>query len=201
MIPYILYVALLLTACFVFYKLLLQKETFFYLNRFVLLACMMLAFILPLLPVPQQWSLRKTEAPVTMTYKDPVVYANNITPTIKENNQTPVIKSSQEKQTITFEQVINWIFYLYWFGVVIFGLNLLMQAAILLYNAYSSPAIKDGKFRIIEITGDKAPFHLATTFLLILKNMISKRTTRYSCTKKFILSKSIRLIFCLQRSF
>jgi len=118
---------------------------------------MMLAFILPLLPVPQQWSLRKTEAPVTMTYKDPVVYANNITPTIKENNQTPVIKSSQEKQTITFEQVINWIFYLYWFGVVIFGLNLLMQAAILLYNAYSSPAIKDGKFRIIEITGDKAP--------------------------------------------
>ncbi len=49
MIPYILYAALILTACLIFYKLLLQKETFFRLNRFVLLSCMMLAFILPVL--------------------------------------------------------------------------------------------------------------------------------------------------------
>src|SRR6187551_1602551 len=59
MIPYILYTALILSACLAFYKLLLQKETFFRLNRFVLLGCMVLAFILPLLPVPQQLSLRK----------------------------------------------------------------------------------------------------------------------------------------------
>ena len=59
MIPYILYTALILSACLMFYKLLLQKETFFQLNRLVLLSCMILAFILPLLPVPQQLSLRK----------------------------------------------------------------------------------------------------------------------------------------------
>ena len=67
MIPYILYVALILTACLIFYKLLLQKETFFHLNRMVLLTCMLLAFILPLLPVPQQLSFRKAPAAVMST--------------------------------------------------------------------------------------------------------------------------------------
>jgi hypothetical protein len=62
MIPYILYAALILTACFIFYKLLLQKETFFNLNRIVLLACMALAFCLPLIKIPEQLSFRKTPA-------------------------------------------------------------------------------------------------------------------------------------------
>ena len=32
MIPYILYASLILSACLIFYKLLLQKETFFHLT-------------------------------------------------------------------------------------------------------------------------------------------------------------------------
>jgi len=36
MIPYILHVALLISVCLLFYKLLLQKETFYRLNRVVL---------------------------------------------------------------------------------------------------------------------------------------------------------------------
>jgi len=41
-----------------FYKLLLQKETYYRANRVILLACLALAFVLPLIPVPQQFSFR-----------------------------------------------------------------------------------------------------------------------------------------------
>ena len=157
MIPYILYASLILTACLIFYKLLLQKETFFHLNRLVLLTCMMLAFILPLLHVPQQMSFRKAPATVNITSPETTVYPDNTTPAAAKDVHTTVDEPVQKKQTINFEQVMQWLIYLYWFGVVIFGLNFLMQAAVLLYKAYSRPVIKDGKFRIVEITGDKAP--------------------------------------------
>src|SRR6185437_16025398 len=58
MMPYILHVALLLSVCLLFYKALLQKETFYRLNRMVLAFCLVLSFMLPLIPIPQQWALR-----------------------------------------------------------------------------------------------------------------------------------------------
>jgi len=155
MIPYILYTALILAACLVFYKLLLQKETFFYLNRYILLACMIMAFILPLVPVPQQLSLRKTavEKPVVIA-KTPVAKTETTKPQIQPVESTVV---EQTKETFKIESVIQWLVYLYWFGVIVFALNFLMQVVILLYRAYSQSVIQDGKFRIIEITDDKAP--------------------------------------------
>ncbi|WP_337965355.1 M56 family metallopeptidase [uncultured Flavobacterium sp.] len=155
MIPYILYTALILAACLVFYKLLLQKETFFYLNRYILLACMIMAFILPLVPIPQQLSLRKTavEKPVVVA-KTPVNKIETTKPQIQSVESTVV---EQTKETFKIESVIQWLVYLYWFGVIVFALNFLMQVVLLLYRAYSQSVIQDGKFRIIEITGDKAP--------------------------------------------
>lgn len=164
MIPYILYTALILSACFIFYKLLLQKETFFYLNRYVLLTCMALAFILPLVPVPHQLSFRKISTEKHFaTAKTPV---NTIeTKDIKELPVAPTIVE-ETKQTINVELVVQWLVYLYWFGVVIFGLNFLMQAVLLFYRAYSKSVIQDGKFRIVEITGDKAPCSFANNIFI-----------------------------------
>jgi hypothetical protein len=155
MIPYILYTALILSACFAFYKLLLQKETFFHLNRYILLSCMVLAFILPLVPVPQQLSFRKIDAEKKITLvKAPV---ENLTSTaVKEPTAQPTL-TEQTKQVINVDVLLQCLVYLYWFGVVIFGLNFLMQAVILLFRANSKSVIQDGKFRIVEITGDKAP--------------------------------------------
>jgi len=44
MLPYIITVSLILAGCFAFYKTLLVKETFFRLNRLVLLGCLLLSF-------------------------------------------------------------------------------------------------------------------------------------------------------------
>ena len=57
MIPYILQVTVILTVCFLFYKLFLQKATFYGLNRWTLLSCLVLSFVLPLLPAPRGWTL------------------------------------------------------------------------------------------------------------------------------------------------
>src|SRR6185295_8884448 len=85
MIPYILYAALILSACLIFYKLLLQKETFFRLNRFILLACMMLAFILPVIQVPQQMSFRKATAAVKIILTEPSFKLNHTARATEEN--------------------------------------------------------------------------------------------------------------------
>ena len=164
MIPYILYSALILTACLVFYKLLLQKETFFHLNRFVLLSCMALAFILPLIPVPQQLSFRKmaAEKPVIIA-KTPV--NTKTTVALKEEPVQPTL-ADQTKEVIDIASIMKLLVYLYWFGVVIFALNFLMQAVLLFYRAYSKSVIQDGKFRIVEITGDKAPCSFANNIFI-----------------------------------
>ncbi len=157
MIPYILYASLILTACLIFYKLLLQKETFFHLNRFVLLTCMILAFVLPVLHVPQQMSFRKAPASEDITRLIPADDHRDIIQPAATDANAAAAEPKQPQQTINYKQFMQWLIYLYWFGVAIFSLNFLMQALILLYKAYSRPVIVDGKFRIVEITGDKAP--------------------------------------------
>ena len=157
MIPYILYTALILAACLIFYKLLLQQETFFSLNRFVLLSCMVLAFALPLLHIPQQMSFRKVTATENSASVKPVIYPDNRSQYSPKDAAKTVAKAGQQNTGVNFQQILNWLIYLYWFGVIIFGLNFCMQAVVLLYKAYSRPVIKDGTFRIVEITGDKAP--------------------------------------------
>src|SRR6476469_4334148 len=58
-LPYIVNVALILATCLVFYKLLLRRETFYKVNRYMLITCLAISFALPLLQVPQKFSLRK----------------------------------------------------------------------------------------------------------------------------------------------
>jgi len=156
MIPYILYTALILSACLFFYKLLLQKETFFHLNRFVLLGCMIVAFTLPLLPIPQQLSFRKENA-VTNTASVKIPVPAKPIAEVKKSAPVQEVFVEETKQSFNVEMLMKGVMYLYWFGVIIFAFNFLMQAVILLYRARSSSAIQDGKFRIIEINGDKAP--------------------------------------------
>ena len=58
-LPYIINTALILATCLVFYKLLLRRETFYKVNRYMLITCLAISFALPLLQVPQKFSLRK----------------------------------------------------------------------------------------------------------------------------------------------
>lgn len=173
MIPYILHVALLISVCLLFYKLLLQKETFYRLNRVVLIFCLALSFVLPLIHVPQQWALRESPKPAETTGQPVIAYQPVTTPAQNGDVKTapvvaaapikaaPVIAKSAPAVTTQIlpllQRSVTWLFYLYWIGVAAFGLNLLLQVVVLLYQAYTKPFIRDGKFRIVELSGEKAP--------------------------------------------
>ncbi len=169
MIPYILHVALLISVCLLFYKIFLQKETFYHLNRVVLLICLALSFALPLISIPQAWTLRST--PVEKVVNVP----EQITPVVKQQmvpdkesvkqevlakqqtSKTQAANTNNDQDKPFLPIAIKWIFYLYWAGVAAFGVNLVLQVVVLLIRAYSNPVIKDDKFRIVELRGDKAP--------------------------------------------
>jgi hypothetical protein len=172
MIPYILHVALLISICLLFYKIFLQRETFYHLNRLVLLSCLGLSFVLPLISIPQAWTLRSTPVQAVINTPPPVIQAEyqQITVPTQKTAQKPVPHEAIAKQlpvkaqpvtTVQDSQfvptAIKWLFYLYWVGVAAFGLNLLLQVIVLLIRAHSNPVILDGKFRIVEVKGDKAP--------------------------------------------
>lgn len=163
MIPYIINVGLILTGCLAFYKLLLQRETFYKLNRYLLVICLAVSFSLPLLPMPHQWSFRKADAVVVRdtSYTPPVYERMTSNAATSDANQpskeAAASTSTDSRSTVSFEQVMTWLVYLYWFGVIVFALNFLAQVAVLLYRAYTRPVIVDGPFRIVEISGDKAP--------------------------------------------
>ncbi|MDP9079328.1 MAG: M56 family metallopeptidase [Bacteroidota bacterium] len=186
MILYLLHVAFLIAICLIFYKLLLQKETFYRINRWVLLACMPLSFLLPLIRVPQQWSADPIhQMAVAKVIPDaPVILPEienqtNIPPKPKptvnkplESKQTlnPAMQNVVPLKTPSFSEnvgawlktlntvlLMHWLFIIYITGVVIFTLNLLVQLAFTLYQAYTRPAIIDGAYRIVELSNDKVP--------------------------------------------
>ena len=80
MIPYIIKAALILAGCLAFYKVLLRRETFYKMNRYVLITCLIISFTLPFVPVPQQLSMRKTqkEVPVILQKNWPVTEKQSV---------------------------------------------------------------------------------------------------------------------------
>lgn len=160
MMFYILNVALILAGCFIFYKALLQKETFFPLNRFILLGCLALSFSIPFIPIPEQWSFRTAatspmviEPSVQIEKQQTVDLANK--PAVEPTSNTIV---DSEKTTIFKDiSLIKVLIWTYWLGVIVFAINFIVQLLILVYRAYSRPAIIDGRYRIVELSGDQAP--------------------------------------------
>ena len=274
MIPYILHVTMITTICFLFYKLLLQKETFYRLNRWTLMGCLAVSFALPLLPVPREWSWRDKWKETATADQPPVAVQREV---VKETvsvssepvgKEVPVLQSAPVSQdrpkrhghhagagaraagngskppvapmttanelrsaatvpvttaanpqgTATVDKrtmatverptmaavsgvadavskssktttgtpaekngagtlarffsgamlllALQWLFYCYLFGVVLFGARFLLQLTVLLYQSYSRPVIKDGRFRIVEISGNRAPCSFGNTIFI-----------------------------------
>ena len=262
--PYIGYSALITAVCFLFYRLLLRRETFFYLNRWFFLGCMVFSFLLPLVPVPGEWSVRSTllseisgavaginltqtpEVRVSYATKEPVLSttlattpvtgtpptatagtrfsAAAITPPAGKPTAKPLdasassatsldalaspaapLNASASAAAASLRRAISYdasrhpvpadfadqdpavspetlaganvpprpavpqptgfrlagffqcLFYLYLCGVVVFGINLVLQFVTLFMRVRHRPIIRDGWFRIVETGGNGAP--------------------------------------------
>jgi bla regulator protein blaR1 len=179
-LPYIINAALILAACLAFYKILLRKETFYRFNRFWFMVCLAVSFTLPLFKVPVQYSLRKVNGEWSMvngqqqmengqtSKHDQSSVRNSQSPTSNANNTTvkkDAISFSEttskqddiDHSPLTIHQLTTWLVWFYWFGVIVFAISFLFQIGVLLWRAYRDPVIIDGKYRIVEVSGDKAP--------------------------------------------
>ncbi len=218
--PYILHVSVIVVVCFSFYKLFLQKATFYRLNRWTLLACLAASFLLPLLPVPhgRNWRERmdpsfhsavsaiaagtmetksggdetgsrvkekalntdviaveqfRTVSGVTKTHANAMKARSGMIDIRQDGNEivTGGIEPSQVSAAPTTTQNINSrpgdeavlmmvmhaLFYGYIIGICLFGAHFILQIAVLCYQAYTQPVIRDGRFRIVETRGNRAP--------------------------------------------
>ncbi len=91
--------------------------------------------------------------------------------TVKPTTGTPVGKDDAGTPVTIFSGamlvlVIQWVFYCYLFGVVLFGANFLVQLGVLLYQSYARPVIQDGRFRIVEVSGNRAPCSFGNTIFI-----------------------------------
>jgi len=103
MIHYILHVSLLLGLGFVLYQVLLRKETFYQLNRYILSSFLLLAFTLPLLHIPQSWSLQTitplATAQSSVAKKETVRNKNQAHPNkIASEPKTPITETSGNRK-------------------------------------------------------------------------------------------------------
>src|SRR5258706_993638 len=145
-LPYIIDVALVLVACLVFYKILLGRETFYKVNRYLLILCLGISFGLPLLRVPAEFSLRNRSAidnpqraidnrPKAPTEASEQLATGNEPKAPTEASEQLATGSGQPtiEAVTTGERVMNWLFWLYWFGVIVFGIRFLFQVGLLLW--------------------------------------------------------------------
>ncbi|WP_299314699.1 M56 family metallopeptidase [uncultured Aquimarina sp.] len=163
---YIIYSAALIGLSYLIYRLFLSKETFHQLNRWVLLGLIVVSFSLPFVSVPENISFRTTifqkaeienqttqvaETPVT---KNEIQYnpSENGSPATSENianTIAPTIISLDWKSIII---------YIYILGVMAFGVNFLIQLAVLLYRMIQYPSIKVDTYKIVETDTNHAPY-------------------------------------------
>ena len=90
-------------------------------------------------------------------YPQIVIDDSVVSATGQKTSATVADSAATPKASLSFDDVKKWAVLLYWFGVIAFAMNFLIQLAVLIYQAYSRPVIRDGRYRIVEITGDKAP--------------------------------------------
>ncbi|KAA6438750.1 M56 family metallopeptidase [Dyadobacter flavalbus] len=164
---------------FLFYKVLLQRESFFSANRFYLIGCLVLAFTLPFVRLPalirhqgylatvwpqngtvkdSSTSIPATQLPAKNPFQEtaskPPVTASKLIYQDPESVQ----KNSTEPVARTRYSLSFWLFTLYLFGVAVFSGRLLLQLGIILFRIRQSvDKVKDDNIVIVNTAQQQAP--------------------------------------------
>ena len=119
-------------------------------------------------PVSSPVATAATSSTATVASSKPLERSNSIAPSKPAapiNTTTPakpttnpsVAATSATPATPIILLILHGLFYCYLFGVILLAGNFLLQIAVLWYRSKAHPAIQDGRFRIVEITGNRAP--------------------------------------------
>ncbi len=176
MIPYILHVSTLLAIFYIFYWLLLRKETFYKLNRFILVGSLILSLVLPLIHIPPAISLSSflVEQPQIAAIENEnfnFSAVNDPAPSddyksealIQKEELLPFEEKVISSNTSIFATIKSWsiskiLWTVYLVGVAIFSLTFLIQFFVILFSRINLNSINDGKFKIYEMSKETPPF-------------------------------------------
>jgi len=163
MIPIFIKSVFILFVLLAFYKVILEKESFFMINRIYLLTCLLLVFILPFISLPQMMdnqgfvskmigldNLHATNESQLFLFSDAPIGSEPSSTSLELKNND---NKANRKYGVGF-----WILAVYYFGVIILGLTLLAQIISTLYKAYiNEDKIIDEDHIIINLTKDVEP--------------------------------------------
>ena len=176
---YLIHSSLLLAVCYVYYRFVLSRQTHFVLNRWVLLGCLVCALLLPLVSIPATWSLRQltseqTESSLRDQENGPPqltdLRSNHdnlrelVAPATSVPNASPSTGISPGEHRSAdrgwLSSIPNWrslLSYLYFIGVVVAGLNFLLQLGHIVWRIVKNPSHDTGDFHLVELSVDEAP--------------------------------------------
>lgn len=152
-----------------FYKIVIEKETFFEANRIYLILGLILIFVLPFVTLPklienQGVVSNLIEINQNAKDKDKSIILNTAPIEIFDKNKSVVTNRSDDNKTVEVVEVssqtsfTDWMFYVYLFGVIVLSINLISQVLNLLIKiARSQDKIKDTDGTIINSTFVKEP--------------------------------------------
>ncbi len=156
--------SLIIAVLFVFYKTLLERESFFTANRIYLLACLALTFVLPFISLPKlvqdQGFIAKTlvqvdDRPTTSLDQETVSARQNTATLANPQNVSP----NTDQYAVHSERgLYYWITLIYFFGVIILTLNLLIQMVSLGIQVFrATEKIRDTGYVIVNSPRIKEP--------------------------------------------
>ena len=184
MVEYLVKASLVIGMALLFYKLILQQESFFSTNRWYFICCLGLAFIIPLINLPQIFEHQGLFSRTSLTQSFAGPNSNITPPSIEEielkslppratiedsgNKKDHELNSESSKTTSseTFlhtseRSILDLTFLisgLYVFGALIFLLNLLFQTGNILFMVFKSKdKIRDGAYIIINTNTPISP--------------------------------------------
>ena len=175
MILLLLKASILLVVLYLFYKWVLERESFFAINRVFLVGSLLLCFVLPFVSLPM---FSSHQGIVTTSYESwvsPEVVATSpapadipittnlepITPPLPPS-PTPAhsskLRTAAKAPMITLPDWQTWIWYIYLFGASIFLLRLVTQVGSLLWKIRNNTdRIEDIDHTIINVYGEQEP--------------------------------------------
>ena len=157
--------SIVILVLWIFYKLFLEKESFFAVNRFYLMGSLVLAFMLPSIVLPKlivNQGIISTWLEETAFQEQSEPIYEPLEPEIKRVQQTKIVKSEENNfVSSTFSKpnsLAYWLFLIYVFGVIILSLHLFYQLAnIIFVMRRVEDRVEDTNCSIYNVKDDNGP--------------------------------------------
>ncbi|BFP42804.1 hypothetical protein FGF1_36490 [Flavobacteriaceae bacterium GF1] len=149
----------------IFYKLLLQQESFFALNRIYLMVGLLLVFLLPLIALPElvnHQGVVSNWLEQTPLQEPPQGYVSSVE-SEPENVRSTNDAMSEENSPINVppansKSIGSWLFLIYVFGVMVLTAHLLFQLATVFFQVRrTNDKVDDVNCTIVNVDDDNGP--------------------------------------------